>query len=97
MVSKQFLCCFGRASCRVGKAGRSSRAIFISTLSRDLELLLLFRKDTFEIPRKFSLKKGLTGTRQSVGKLCIDRNHGFLLCVNLLSYGLNFQVHFRLE
>lgn len=68
MVSKQLLCCFGRASCRVGKAGRSSRATFITTLSRDLELLLLFRKDAFEIPRKFITRKGLTGTRQSVGK-----------------------------
>lgn len=57
MVSKQLLCCFGRASCRVGKAGRSNRAAFIAALSRHLELLLLFRKDTFEIPRKFITKK----------------------------------------
>lgn len=61
MVSKQLLCRFGRASCRVGKAGRSSGATFISTLSRDLGLLLLFRKDTFEIPRKFIIQKSFAG------------------------------------
>lgn len=95
LVSKQLLC-FGRASCRAGKAGRSSRATFISTLNRDLELLLLYRKDTFEIPRKFITNKGFTETRQSAGKWCIKRNHGCLLCVNLLSCGLNFDLNSRL-
>ena len=47
----------GRASCRVGKAGRGSRATFVSALGRDLELLMLFREDTLEIPRKFITKE----------------------------------------
>lgn len=45
----------GTASCRVGKDG--SRATIVSTLGRDLELLMLFREDTFEIPRKFITKE----------------------------------------
>lgn len=47
----------GKASCRVGKAGRGSRATFVSALGRHLELLMLFREDTFEIPRKFITKE----------------------------------------
>lgn len=56
LVSKQLLCCFGRANCRVGRAASSNKPTFISTLSRDLEVLSV-RKDTFEIPRKFIIKK----------------------------------------
>lgn len=47
----------GRASCRVGEASRGSRATFVSVLGRDLELLMLFREDTSEIPRKFVTKE----------------------------------------
>lgn len=47
----------GRASCRTGMAGRGNSPSFVRALSRDLEMLMLFREDTFEIPRKFITKK----------------------------------------
>lgn len=47
----------GRASCRVGKAGKGSRLSSVSALGSDLERLMLFREDTFEIPRKFITKE----------------------------------------